>query len=112
MLRRSAQIDPNQCSGGPDIDNCAVNRIKEVKSKRPERLVSRIIMLFKAARLEAGMSHEDLAKKSGVTRPAISHIESGRRRPSLLMSLRLAEALGKNLSDIIREAEKQEDENR
>lgn len=54
------------------------------------------------------MSHDELARKSGVTRPAISHIESGKRKPSLLMSLKLADALGKRLSDILYDAENKE----
>ena len=76
-----------------------------MKNNRPERIIGRIIEQFKVLRLERDMSHEDLAQKSGVTRPAISHIEGGKRKPSLLMSLKLAQALGKELSEILREAE-------
>lgn len=79
-----------------------------MKTNHPERIVHKIISQFKALRLARNMSHEELAQRSGVTRPAISHIESGKRKPSLLMSLKLAESLGKNLSDILREAEKEE----
>ena len=56
------------------------------------------------------MSHDELAKRSGVTRPAISHIEGGRRKPSLIMSLRLAQALDKELSEMLSEAEEKESE--
>lgn len=79
-----------------------------MKTTRSARIVLSIVTQFKELRLAQDMSHDDLAKKSGVTRPAISHIESGRRKPSLTMSLRLADALGHNLSDIIRDAEKRE----
>ncbi len=53
-----------------------------------------------------GLSHTALAKKIGMTRPAISHIESDKRRPSLQAALRIAEGLGKNLSEIVRVAER------
>lgn len=79
------------------------------KSDRPERIIKRIVHQFKTLRHASGMSHEELAKKSGVTRPAISHIESGKRKPSLHMSLKMAEALGKELSEILREAEQNEE---
>ncbi|MBN8530937.1 MAG: helix-turn-helix transcriptional regulator [Alphaproteobacteria bacterium] len=76
-----------------------------MKEKRPEILVIKIIQQFKTLRVSQGISHETLAKKTGVTRPAISHLENGKRKPSLLMSLRLAEALNTDLPDIIRSAE-------
>lgn len=78
-------------------------------NNRPERIIEKIIEQFKTLRQLRGMSHEDLAIKSGVTRPAISHIEGGKRKPSLLLSLKLAEALGTDLSDILRDAEKSEE---
>lgn len=78
-------------------------------NNRPERIIEKIIEQFKTLRQLRGMSHEDLAIKSGVTRPAISHIEGGKRKPSLLLSLKLAEALGTELSDILRDAEKSEE---
>lgn len=71
----------------------------------PEHIFAKIITKFKDLRLERAMSHDDVAQKSGVTRPAISHIEGGKRKPSLLTALKIADALGKNLSEIIRDAE-------
>lgn len=76
---------------------------------RSQRIIRRIISQFKSLRLSMDMSHETLAKKSGVTRAAISHIESGKRKPSLNMSLKLAEALDRELSEIVRDAEKDEE---
>lgn len=65
-----------------------------------------IVEQFAVLRKQRGFSHNVLAVKAGVTRSAISHIESGKRKPSLLLSLRLAHALEVELSDLIREAEK------
>lgn len=79
-----------------------------MRNDRPTRIITRVIKQFKLLRLLREMSHEELAQKSGVTRPAISHIEGGKRKPSLLMSLKIAEALGQELSEMLREAEDEE----
>lgn len=79
-----------------------------MKNNRSERVINRIVKQFKELRMASGMSHDDLAKMSGVTRPAISHIEGGKRRPSLLLALKISNALGTGLADIVREAEAQE----
>ena len=52
-----------------------------------------------------GLSHEALAKKAKVTRPAISHIENSKRKPSLLVCLRIAEGLDTSLAGLISKAE-------
>lgn len=77
--------------------------------KQPDKTIQvfeNIIDQFKALRLAKGMSHTALAKKIGMTRPAISHIENNKRKPSLLAAVRIATGLGKNLSDIVRAAER------
>lgn len=65
-----------------------------------------VIDQFKELRIAKGLSHTALAKKIGMTRPAISHIEKNKRKPSLMAALRVAQGLEKNLSDIVRKAEK------
>jgi DNA-binding XRE family transcriptional regulator len=73
---------------------------------RPESILEKIIGEMKKMRLAKGLSHANLAIRTGITRPAVSHIENGKRKPSLLVALKIANALGKNLSDIVRLAEK------
>lgn len=51
------------------------------------------------------MSHEVLAQRAGISRPAISHIERGKRKPTLLLTLKIARALDVELSDILQRAE-------
>ncbi len=69
------------------------------------KIVTETVRLFKELRLEKGLSHEALAKKAGVTRSAISHIESGKRNPSLLVALNISYALGVELSDLLEKIE-------
>lgn len=45
------------------------------------------------ARRLRGLTQQELARLVGVGRAAISHYESGRRKPDVEMALRLAEAL-------------------
>lgn len=71
-----------------------------------EALLSKVINQLKEIRLAQGLSHEKLAEKAGVTRPAISYLESRKRVPSILLCLKIAEALGVSLGELIVEAEK------
>lgn len=70
--------------------------------KEAAKTVKDTVKRFKALRLSGGLSHEALAQRAGVTRAAISLIESGKRRPSLLVALRIAAALDTNLSTVLK----------
>ena len=69
------------------------------------KTVTETVRLFKELRLEKGLSHDALAKKAGITRSAISHIESGKRNPSLLVALNISHALGVEMSDLLKKIE-------
>lgn len=71
-----------------------------------ENTLNSIVKTLAEARKAKGLSHEALAQKSGVTRPAISHIEGGKRKPSLLVCLRMAKALDLKLWEVIKKAER------
>jgi DNA-binding XRE family transcriptional regulator len=55
---------------------------------------------IKAARTEAGLSQGKLAALAGCNHTTISHIESGRRKPSLDMVTAIAWACGVPASSI------------
>ena len=55
---------------------------------------------LKLARLSKGMSQENLAQASGVSRQAIAGIESGKWKPSLKVALDIAKALGTTVEAI------------
>lgn len=75
-------------------------------AKNAEETLDQVVKAFTAARKKQGLSHEALAKKAKLTRPAISYIENGKRRPSLLVCLRLAHALDLKLWEVLRSAER------
>ncbi len=68
---------------------------KEVKQKHDAQ-VQRIATLLRDAREAAGLTLTELAEQTGITRQAISRIESGENRnPTVSTIVRLAEALNK-----------------
>lgn len=73
-----------------------------------ELLASRqgIIQKLTQARLEKGLTQEQLAKLIGTQRSNICRIESGTQNLSLDMMLKIAEALGKDISIMLEEKSK------
>lgn len=58
-------------------------------------------MDIKTLRLAAGMSQADLAQSSAVSRISIARYESGRREPTLAIAVKLADALGCTIDELI-----------
>lgn len=77
-----------------------------MKHKQAMLILDHVVSQLKELRVEQGLSHDRLAALARVSRPAISHIESRRRKPTLLMALKLANALGTELSSILAKAER------
>ena len=55
-----------------------------------------------------GLSQEDVAERSGLDRTFISMVERGAKRATLHSARRIADAVGKPLSEIIRTIEDRE----
>jgi transcriptional regulator with XRE-family HTH domain len=62
-------------------------------------------MSLKALRTMRGLSLQGLAESSGISKSMISKVERGDVRPSLDVAVRLAEALGSSVSEMIRRDE-------
>lgn len=73
-----------------------------------ELLASRqgIVQKLTQARLEKGLTQEQLARLIGTQRSNICRIESGTQNLSLDMMLKIAEALGKDISIMLEERSK------
>jgi putative transcriptional regulator len=54
----------------------------------------------KLARVEVGLTQQELAERAGVTRQTIGLIESGRYNPTLKLCLILAHITGKGLDEL------------
>ena len=67
----------------------------ERERMRPYAELAKLVIRLRA--LE-GLSQEELARRMGTTKAAISRLESGRHRPTVETMRRLAEALGGRLT--------------
>ncbi|MCI4045147.1 helix-turn-helix transcriptional regulator [Streptomyces sp. TRM75563] len=63
----------------------------------------RIAAQIRAARLHANLSQQDVIGRTGMDRSAYQDIEGGRTSPLLDNLLRIADAIGVPLSDLVRE---------
>lgn len=65
----------------------------------------RTVSKMKIARVERGLTQQEMADRVGATRQTIGLIEQGRFNPSLALCIRICKALGKSLNDLFWEEE-------
>lgn len=75
-----------------------------MKDTKAEKILIETVRLLREERERQKLSVKKLAALSGVSRTGLSHIEKEQRSPSLLNCLRIAEALGLRLGDVVNEA--------
>ncbi|MFJ2848344.1 helix-turn-helix domain-containing protein [Streptomyces rubiginosohelvolus] len=63
----------------------------------------RIADQIRAARLHANLSQQDVVERTGMDRSAYQDLEAGRTSPLLDNLLRISDAIGVPLSDLVRE---------
>jgi transcriptional regulator with XRE-family HTH domain len=63
------------------------------------------VEILRDLRIKKGLSQNQLAKLSGMSRAAISHIEAGNRLPTLLTCYMLADCMEVELSRVLIAAE-------
>lgn len=61
---------------------------------------ARVPNRVRVARVERGLTQQELAERVGVTRQTIGLIEKEQYNPTILLCLRLAEVLGKSLDEL------------
>lgn len=74
-----------------------------VKDEEADALVAEIVGRLQARRLELGMSLNKLGELSGMSHVGVLQIEAGERSPQLRTVLKIADALGINLSSLLGE---------
>ena len=80
------------------VDKCNLQGLNLEKSLKYSRCV---VSLLAQARRQNGFSQTAIAKKTGLSRSAVSMIESGDRNPTLFVCHAIAHAIGVNLSSIL-----------
>lgn len=71
-------------------------------SADPEELARVVAARIVAERRRQGLRQRDLAEATGMARPNVARIESGRRLPAMATLQRIAKALGVGLESLIR----------
>lgn len=79
--------------------------LEALKFQASNEFSRRFASALKARREAAGLSHNMLAQRSGMSRAAISMIESGQRSPSLISCHAICAALGTTVGQISAQAE-------
>jgi transcriptional regulator with XRE-family HTH domain len=74
--------------------------------KESDRILSKVMALLEKERKRQGLSLRQFGALSGIERTTIWKAETGKRTPSLPLCLRLADALGLDLEDVIKSARK------
>jgi transcriptional regulator with XRE-family HTH domain len=70
--------------------------------REAERILSKVMDRLKKERTRQGLSLQRLGALSGVDRTMIGKIEKGERSPTLIVCLRVADALDLNLHDVLK----------
>jgi DNA-binding XRE family transcriptional regulator len=73
------------------------DKFKNYNNQRAQSLVFAALITMRRASL--GLSQDDVAKKSGITRATINTVESGKGNSSMLTCMSILEALDLKLSD-------------
>ncbi len=69
--------------------------------RQRQKIISQLV----EARLEQGISQAELARRIGTQRAAVNRLESGTQNPTLDMILKIASALGKDVSLLLEDKE-------
>ena len=67
-------------------------------------MCEKVIRLLREERERRGMSKYALSARCGLAQQTISYMERGLRQPSFETILRIADAIGVNLEDVIKQA--------
>jgi transcriptional regulator with XRE-family HTH domain len=77
------------------------------KNNLREAIAANVIRLLREAREERGLSMNVVAQRSGLSQSIVSLIERDLRNPTLDTLLRMAEAIGIDLGEILVQARKE-----
>ena len=77
-----------------------------MRDRELESLVEKIVDELTRLRKAQKISHEKLAERTGMSRTAISFIESHKRTPTIFSCMRIAKALGVKFGDIVNNLDK------
>ena len=68
--------------------------MKHTLSEDDSLILSALGAAIRDHRLQAGLTQAELADRAGIGRPHLNHIEGGRKNPTVVVLVQLAESLG------------------
>lgn len=68
------------------------------------KISDNVVALLKAERIRQGMSQYKLAKECGLSKTSVAYIERNENKPTLSTLIRIANALGIDLSEYLKKA--------
>lgn len=71
-----------------------------------EKILDRIVSEIIKERKKRDISHEKLAKMSGISRSAISFVENRKSTPTIITCMKICDALEIRLSEILQKVDK------
>jgi transcriptional regulator with XRE-family HTH domain len=74
--------------------------------RESQRIIDNVMKLLERERKRQALSLRKFGALSGIERTTIWKAETGKRSPSLTLCLRLADALGLDLEDVLKSARK------
>lgn len=74
-------------------------------SDSPDQIHDEVIQQLRKLRAEQGFTLRELAARADIDRSYVGLLEKGKRRPTLLVLLKIAQALGYSLSQVMAMAE-------
>ena len=77
-----------------------------MKKTHADIVTHNLVALIKKKHLEKGLSHQTLADLAGVNRSTVSRIESSKRLPTILVCLKVCDAMDESLWKLLKQAEK------
>jgi DNA-binding XRE family transcriptional regulator len=75
-----------------------------MKQNKVKSIEQAVIATFKERRKELGFSYERIGELTGLHRTSISLIERGKIQPTLVVCLKISEALNLKLEDLIKKS--------
>ncbi|MBU8820314.1 helix-turn-helix domain-containing protein [Mycolicibacterium goodii] len=64
-------------------------------------ILSALGATIRERRLQAGLTQAELAERAGIGRPHLNHIEGGRKNPTVVVLVHLAQGLGVSPGDLL-----------
>jgi transcriptional regulator with XRE-family HTH domain len=68
---------------------------------RPDPIIAQVAAKIRAARLDAGLSQVEIARRTGLDLRTVTRVEGEEREPGITTVVRIARGIGVSVSDLL-----------